>query len=367
MSIANWAKRLDDMLTPDTTESWEETADAVVLQRIDEADSRPRPTNVATFYSEEEYERLAEEQERLWSAEGEREARGHTVRVSGLDAAADAALDLLAESKKAVAAAYEDHLHASRVLTPHVRRESGAKLRYRMVWPLLVLGEASGIWSAAISWGDIPWIAAGQALSAGLAGASAGLVGSELKRLQLARTRRRDPDSLTEDERRYERLFTGSEKTPGIVKLIGFVSVLVAALLAVAVFALRSSVEGSSSGLTYALIAFATALASGLLGYQAADEVADLLATYVKQVKRAERHHRQLAGDTAIADRAEAVEAARSTQAEAALRGQAASKRVASLSFRILRRNPGAVGHGYPSGDASGVIGRRARRNGGAV
>lgn len=367
MSTARWAKGLMGTFAPGTTDSWEEAADTVVLQRIDEAGSLPRPADVGSLYSEEEYSRLADEQERLWPADGERAARAHTVLACGQDVPADAALHLVSESEKAVTAAYQDQQHAAKVLTPHVRRQSGAKLRYWIVWPLLTLGEASGILSAAISWGDVPVIAAGQAFSAGLAGACAGLVGNEFKHVQLARTRRCESGSLSDDERRYERLFAGDESGMGIVKLIGFVSVFVAALLAMAVFALRSSVEGSASGLTYCLIALATALASGLLGYQAADEVADLLATYAKQVKQAERHHRRLAGDKAIRARAQAVEAARSIQAEAALRGQAASKRVESLSFRILRRNPGVAGHGYPTGETSGVIGRRTRRNGGAA
>jgi hypothetical protein len=103
-----------------------------------------------------------------------------------------------------------------------------------------------------------------------------------------------------------------------------------------------------------------------LLGYQAADEVADLLAVYAKRVARAQRHHLALAGTGAITARAKAVEAARSIQAEYALRGQAASRRVESLSWRVQRRNPQVVGHGYPAGEQGGVIGRRPRRGGAA-
>ncbi|MBB1152468.1 hypothetical protein [Amycolatopsis dendrobii] len=366
MSRRTGAARVDFPAAEDATSSWDETTDEIALPRIDEATSVPRSTEVGTFYSEDEYGRLAEEQEQLWSAAGEAVAREHTVPARGLDAAADAALELVAESSKAVAAAYEHQRHAARVLTPHVRRQPGAKLRYWIAWPLLTLGEASGLWSAAISWGDVPAIAAGQALSAGLAGACSGLVGSELKQLQLARMRRREPESLSADELRYQRLFAGTENGAGVVKLVGVISIVVAALLAFAVFALRSSVEGVSSGLTYGLIAVATALASGLLGYQAEDDVADLLSTYAKRVARAERHHRRLAGDAAIRARAEAVEAARSAQAEAVLRGHAANKRVQALSFRVLRRNPGVAGHGYANGYVSGVIGRRLRQDGGA-
>ena len=154
----------------------------------------------------------------------------------------------------------------------------------------------------------------------------------------------------------------GTDGGVGIIKLIGLLSLTVVSLLGVAIFNLRSSIEGTASGLTFGLLAAATAIGSGLLGYSAADEVADLLATMAKRVARAEKHHLRLSLSTASKMRARADEAVRSLQAEYDLRGQAAGKRVESLSFRVLRRNPQVVGHGYPTGDQSGVIGRRIRR-----
>jgi hypothetical protein len=191
------------------------------------------------------------------------------------------------------------------------------------------------------------------------------LVGGELKHLQLARARQRDPETLSEDEQRYRQLFTGATGG-GIVKLVGIVSLLVVVLMMAAIFCLRTSVEGSASGLTFSLLAGATALASGLLGYAAADEVADILAASAKRVREAERRHQVHAGALAIRVHAEATEAARSIQAEHQHRGQAATKRMESLRWRILRRNPQIFGHGFPSGESSGVIGRRNRRSGAA-
>lgn len=341
-------------------------AEAIVLHRIDEAGAVPRPTSVGALYSEEEYRAKSDEQEALWPAQGEREARRHQVEARGRDVPADATLFLLEESAKAVTSAHEDHQHARRVLTPYVRREPAAKIRYWVGWIILVLGDASGVLSAAITLGDIPWVAAGQALSAGFAGASAGLVGAELKHRQLTRSRQRDPDTLSDDERRYQRLFTGADGGFGVVKLVGFLSLTVVFLLAVAVGSLRTATEGNASGVTFALLAAATAIGSGLLGYAAADEVADLLATYAKRVTHVERHHRKLARATAIRVRAENDAAERSIQVEHALMGQAAARQVEAQSFGILRRNPGVAGHGYPTGEQSGVIGRRIRRGGAA-
>jgi hypothetical protein len=250
------------------------------------------------------------------------------------------------------------------VLTPYVRREPGAKLRYWLCWPVLWLGDTAGVWSAAITNGDIPYVAFGQALAAGLAAACAGLVGSELKDLRMARARRRDPESLTEDEQRYRRLFLGNDGGWEIVRLVGLLSLVVVALLGVGIFALRSGIEDSLSGLTFGLLAVATAIGSGLLGYSAADEVADLLSTTAQRARRAEQRHLKLANAPTLKGRAEAGEAARSIHAEYHARGQAAAKRVESLTWRVQRRNPQVLGHGFPAGEPSGVIGRRARRGG---
>lgn len=346
-------------------DAWVREADAVSLPRLDEVGGHARPANLGPTYAEQEYDALAEEQVSAWAAEGERAARQFSVPARGLDVATSAAAFLLAQHEDEVRAAQGTYQHAAQVLQPYVRREPGAKLRYWICWPLLALGDASGMLSAAIILGDIPWVAAGQALSSGLAAACAGLVGAELQHRQAASARQRDPDKLSDDERRYRRLFAGPGSA-GMVRLVGAVSLLVVVLMAVGIFALRTSVEGSTAGLTFGLLAAATALGSGLLGYSAADEVADLLTTMAKRVHRADARHRVLAGVAVIRRQSEAVEAARSVQAEYQHRGQAAQRRVMSLRWRVLRRNPQVVGHGLPTGDQSGVVGRRPRRSGAA-
>jgi len=347
-----------------TTDAWTREADAVVLPRLDEVGGHPRPSGIGVTYAEQEYHALAQEQEQIWPAEGERKARRFQVRARGLDPASKATEFLLAESETEVRQAHADRQHAARVLSPYVRRESWAKLRYWVCWPVLWFGDTAGVWSAAITNGDVPYVAFGQALAAGLAAACAGLVGSELRDMRMARARRRDPESLTEDEQRYRRLFSGSDAGVGIVKLVGLLSLVVIALLAVGIFALRSGIEGSAAGLTFGLLAAATAIGSGLLGYSAADEVADLLARAAKRARCAEKRHLKLAAASALKLRAEADEAARSLHTEYQGRGQAAGKRVESLGWRVQRRNPQVLGHGFPAGEPSGIIGRRARRGG---
>jgi hypothetical protein len=358
-----WRKRQLEL----QKDAWTRVVDATKLLQVDEVHLQPRPAGVGRTYVEEEFGALANEQELLWPADGERAARSHRVRARGLDLPAAATDFLLVESKKAVQQAQADYQHAIRTLSSYVRREPGAKWRYWLGWLILLLGDTAGVWSAAIMYGELPSTAFGQALAAGLAAACAGLIGAEVRDIRMAAQRRRDVEVLTEDERRYWRLFNGHRGGQAAVKLIGFLSIAVAALVAIGVGTLRSSVEGNSAGLTFGLLAAATALASALLGYAAADEVADLLAASAKRVRRAEQRCLELAASTTVKQRAEAEEAARSTHVEYQLRGQAAGKRMESLAWRTQSQNPQVVGHGYPLGDQTGQIGRRVRRPGGGA
>jgi hypothetical protein len=348
-----------------SVDTWTREADAVSLPRIAEAQAAPRPATVGTTYSDKEYAALASEQELAWPAEGERTARPHQVNAEGLTVLADATRFLLVESEKGVTQTKADYHHAARTLTPHARREPGAKTRYWVVWILLVVGDLAGVWAAAVMLGEVVYIAVWMAMASGLSAGCAGLVGSELKHVHMARARQCDLDDLTEDERRYRRLFTAPDTVPSMTKLITLISLLVVALLAIGIFTLRAGVEGTEAALAYGLLAAATALASGLLGYSAADEVADLIATTEKRCRRAVKHHLRLAASAAPRDRARAIEEARSVKDEFALRGQAAAKRVDSLAWRIHRRNPHIMGHGFPADEpvpSGGAIGRKPRR-----
>ncbi|CAM3722626.1 hypothetical protein [Nocardiopsis rhodophaea] len=350
-----------------SVDAWTEQADAVSLPRLDENGALTRPKNIGETYAEQEYRALGEEQLASWAAEGEQTARSHVMRARCLErraAAVEALLVLQEEKVRHAQAAYE---HAVRVLSPYVRREPWAKVRYLICWPLLVLGDTAGILAAAVAFGDVPLNALGVALAAGVAAGCSGLVGSEVKHLRNARTRQRDPETFSEDERRYQRLFSGTpDRGIGLVGLVGVVSLLVVALLAVGVFLLRGALEGAASGLTFGCLAAATALGSFLLAYSAGDEVADVLDALKKRARQAEARLRKLAGDAAIRQRAEADAAARSMYAEHAARGQAAAHRMASLRYRLQRNNPGVLGHGFPAHEPSGV-GRRVRSHNGFV
>jgi hypothetical protein len=348
-----------------SVDNWTTEADRITLPRLADVGGHTRPTQLGTTYAEHEYSALADEQEAAWTATGEDAARRHTASAAGLEVPAAASAFLLAEAGKEVVAAQADRTHATKVLAPYVRRGPGEKLRYWIAWIMLVLGDTGGVWSAAVVNGDVPMIAFFQAFASGLAAACSGLVGAELKDMPMARIRRRDPDALTDDERRYQRFFTASNDGTGIVKLVGGLSLLVVALVAVGIFALRTAIEGDASGLTFGLLAAATALASGLLAYAASDDVADLLATMGKRVARAEKRYLALANHKSVIGRAVHAATAGSIQAEAKQRGEAAAKRVESLGWRVQRNNPAVLGHGFAPGESHGAIGWRTRRGDG--
>ncbi|GAA4536566.1 hypothetical protein [Amycolatopsis samaneae] len=350
----------------DQTAAWQREADAVTLPRLDNAAACPRPGHVGTTYTQHQYQALADEQDALWAAEGERNARPHQAQAAAHTPAAAATEFLLQESENQVRQAHADHQHAVRTLLQHVKRSSGAKLRYWVGLPVLWLGDTGGVWSAAVINGDIVYIALLLALASGVAGICSGLVGAELRSIRLARARQREPEHLTDDERRYQQLFAGPGGGMGIVALTGLVSIAVVGFIAIGVGTLRASTDGSAAGTTFGLLAAATALASGLLGYSATDDVADLLDTLAKRVRYAEARHLELASSEAMQQRARALVTANSLSDEHALRGQAAAHHMDSLSWRIQVRNPAVLGHGFPAGEQGGVIGRRPRRGGAA-
>ncbi|WNV83473.1 hypothetical protein [Umezawaea sp. Da 62-37] len=347
-------------------DTWMREADAVTLPRLGQVDAHPRPSTIGSTYAEQEYDALGDEQEFAWTAWSENVARSHTARSSGLQAEVTATNFVLAEAAKEVSAAHQDYQHGARLLTPYVRRGPHEKTRYWIAWLVLVMGDTGGVWSAAVVAGDVPLIAFFQALASGTAAACAGLIGSELKDIRMARTRQFDPATLTEDEKRYRRLFIAKSDGLGIVKLVGLLSLLVVVLVAIGVYALRTSIEGQTAGLTFGLLAAATAVGSGLLSYFAADEVADQLATMAKRARTSERRYLKLAKSGALRSQATAEATRTSLSVEAGARGAAAAKRVESLRWRVARRNPQVLGHGFPAGQPEGVIGRRPRRGGGA-
>ncbi len=335
-------------------------ADAVILPHIDRAGATPQPDNIKEFHSQSEYHAKAQTQTETYAAEGEAAARDATVTAAGLESAATAATGLITGAASSVEVAREQSAHALRTLGHLTRRDLPAKVRYWICLILLCLGDTAGILGAAITLGEVPLVALGQAVATGVAAITAGQAGADLKDLRLARIRQRDLEDLTDDEKRYRQVFTGTEAGVSTMKLVGALSATIVVIISVGIFCLRLSVEGMTSGIAFGMLAAATALGSFLANYSYADEIADYLARTERTYTKAIKAHRKLAADPTIRQRAEALAGATSIKAEHLHRGRAAWWQLQALSQRILRRNPGVAGHG-PAAEQPEVIGRRFR------
>lgn len=336
----------------------------VGMQRVDEAAGLARPAGFGTTYREQQFDASADEQDDAWSAEGEVASRAPGRRADKSDDAASAAAYVVGENQETVSEAKKDNLHAARTLMPFVRRSSHDHIRYVLGWLLLGLGDTAGVWGAAIWLGEVPYVALGQALATGFAAVTAGLAGGELQDLRQSRLRHREAELLSSDERRYQRLFAGADVGLSITKIVMGISVTIVVLVAVAVFALRAGTEGLLAGFTFGGLAAATALGSFVSSYVHADEVADLLATYEKRYRRAQRRHLRLASARVLSRHASAVGEVNSILREYKARGSAAHQKVVALKYRMLARNPQVVGHGEAVPET--VIGRRSRLDGAA-
>ncbi|MCX2746255.1 hypothetical protein OOZ51_00310 [Arthrobacter sp. MI7-26] len=325
-------------------------AGVVSLQRVDEAAAVATPDAIGSgTWMEHGFDELAAEQEYLWPAEGEVASRDEAATANGLITAVEAEEFLLTEAASLVRATKTSYEHSLTTLLAWVHRGPHANFRYWVGWTVLGMGDTVGVAGASILLGEEIWIAVAQALATGLAAVTAGLAGHDLKELRLARQRRRDPDDLTDDERRYRRFFDDSSPGDSLLKIVAYLSGTIVLLIAVGIFALRASIEGGLAGLVFGSLAAATALASFMNSYAHADEVADLIAVARRNHQQSVRAYRRISQALPLRRRAEALEKAASIGQEHALRGQAAAHHVQAMKFQSLTANPGVVGHGPSS------------------
>jgi hypothetical protein len=320
--------------------------DNISLQRIDEAASVLRPSNLGATHGEHEFDALGEEQAAAWPAEAQVASRPPRVAAARVNRSAEEAGFAVQTHRDELESIRKAKEHAFETLMPFACRSPHDDARYWLSYGGLGLGDTVGVLGAAVSLGEIPELALGQALATGLAAVTAGLVGGELRRLAQAKSRQRDPDSLTDDERGYRRLFEGADAEVPMTKLAAYTALTVGVLITASIFALRASTEGSLAGIAFGCLAFATALASFISGYLHADEVADLLATYDRRYRVALRRHARASKARPIGQYAAADTEAASIEREYAHRGDAAVRKVEACKHRMLRRNPQVVGHG---------------------
>lgn len=334
-------------------------ADSDIMQQIDKATAVAQPGDVHEYWIEQRNKAHGNEQHELSAAQGEADLRPHQAAAAGLGMQVAAKTAILERRLASVDNAMARHEHAVNTLKALTRRDRSAWYRYLTGLVVLALGDTAGILGAAISLGEYPIVAFGQALAVGFAGVVSGQAGADLKDLRMSRQRRRDADSLSEDEARYRHLFGGMEAGVNIMKTVGFISVMVVVIIAMGIVTLRLSVEGMASGIAFGAMAAATALGSFVSTYSYADDVADLLASLERSLKKAIADYDKLASSRVFIHQAEAIEMAKSLRTEHAHRGEAARWYLIALAKHVLTRNTGVAGHGVGPKPLS--TGRRLR------
>lgn len=346
-------------LTPEQL-AWEAAEDDH-MQQVDEVNAVAASSKVGSWWLIQKWDAFGREQVHLSLAERALTARPYEAKAAELSPRIDAYEVLKAQLLTRLDRAASRYEHAVCTLIVLTRRDRSAWYRYVIGLVVLVLGDTAGILGAAVSLGEYPIVALGQALAVGFAGVASGHLGSDVKDLRLARQRQRDPDSLSSDEERYRHLFAGVEAGVSIIKLVGCLSLTIVVVIAGGIFTLRMSVEGAASGTAFAAMAGATALGSFLSSYAYADDVADLLDSLGRQYSKALSEYRCLVDNPAFGMKAEAVALAASVREEVTHRGLAAQEHMTALGKLALSRNPGVAGHGEPPQIKPSNTGRRLR------
>jgi hypothetical protein len=249
--------------------------------------------------------------------------------------------------REVVANARERFELAARTLGVYTRRASGEKVPYYLRWALILGGDVAGVAGAALLLGETVPLGVLQAVASGTAAITGGLLAQEVRDSRLARKREKQPRDLTEDERRFAHLFRGGDGGERIVKWIVAAATLIGMLIAVSIFALRYSTEGSTAAWAFGLLAAAIALASWANVYHYTDEASDLIearrADYVRELRRL----RRLLKAPDVSEHDAALAMATSIETEAASRGLAAQKAVEATGAQLLNEHADVAGHGW--------------------
>lgn len=337
-------------------------AESIMLPPLSEVSAAPAPTSIDHYWHEPEYRNKAGEQANLWDAEGEAAARGDRVEAAGTRLAAETDEATVGDHSTLLTTTLKIHIQTLTALSPFRRRATKARLWHYLAKGAFLLGDLAGIATAAIWMGEIPAIAIIMAVSAAAATVTAGLSGTEVRDVRDRKRRSRLRDDLPEALLPFAHHFDDGDKGWPLAKAVVFASATIGVIIAVAIFGLRSSIEGGLSGLVYGGIALAIAAASFVEQYCYTDAIADQIDATRADYVRARKDHVDLARSASWKKYAEHAAEAESIQNEHALRGKAAGDHLEALSHAIKRRNPAVAGHG-PAAQAS-TIGQTSRRPG---
>lgn len=327
----------------------EARAEQVNLPRIDEAAAIARPSSIGETYSELENQALEDEQPEQFAAAGIEAGRASSIQAAGLALSAKTAAEILSGHAAILAASERRLLDTDAALAPFRRRPPKAERWHYAAKFAFLLGDVTGISSAAIMLGEVPGIAVVMAISAAAATVAAGLSGTEVRDVRNRERRARSADLLTEQQRPFAHLFETPDHGWPFARALCWISASVAATIGCAIFALRATVDDPLVGVVFGGIAASIAAASWVESYMYADDIADLIAHAESDYQRVAERHQSLAGAAPWKHREEALAETDSITREHDKRGVAARLHLRSLRYGILRRNPQVVGHGPAS------------------
>ncbi|MDZ5085221.1 MULTISPECIES: hypothetical protein [Mycobacteriaceae] len=318
--------------------------ESVRLIPVESASAFARPNAVEQTYLELAHDKLALEQHHLFAAEGEARCRADMAAAKSLAYAVAETKASVARAAVAADKAFERYEQLRDLLGCFMRRKATSARGYMARTAALLLGDIAGLSGAAIALGEYPVLAVAQAMSAGTATVTAGLAATQLRHMQQAVDRQQDV--LPQDLEPYRHLFGGPPKGKRLQATVFGVAALVTLLLSVGIFALRTTVEGPISGLTFGGLAAAIALASFINSWYYADAVADIIESAYHEAVVADRRHRRLAGSRSISRAEHAETQQKSIVTEYTHRGLAAAGHIEANKYRALLASPDVVGHG---------------------
>ncbi|WP_160175053.1 hypothetical protein [Microbacterium profundi] len=345
---------LDPLVVADDAE---DAASRVTIPHAEQATVFARPDGIGHLWVEDEYDELQEEQHHLWSASADNTSRKVAIEAAKLRTTAAEAEALIAANRAVVDAARERAVRTTNVLAPFRRRAKGAKLWYQAGKAGLLCGDVAGFGTAAIWLGELPAIAIALASSAAIATIAAGLIGVDVRDREQRRQRQLAVPDPSQAQQEFPHLFI--EPSGGVLRRMLMLAVVTASMIGVGIAALRSAVDDPFVGIVFGGIALAVAGGSFLVSYAGADEVADLLDHADADYNQTAQKHLTLSGHPALRSAAGAEAEAESITLEHSARGEAAERRVRSLKWGILRRNPSHAGHGPATARIGGQTPRR--------
>lgn len=317
--------------------------------------TRPEVLTGAT-YLEEAHLAQGREQLHLHAAQGESRSRRARALAAALGLHVQGVRTLVASDDPLVVAARDRLVAVEEALSPLVLRSTRSHVGYLARLIGLLLGDIVGTSMAAISLGEIPILAVIQGGSAGVASVTAGLAGEQLGRSAQAGLRKQ-PDEVPKALEPYRHLLDGRRTpTPWLAGLL-LLALTIVVVIGAGIFTLRTAIEGSASGWTFAALSSGIALASFVNAWVHADAVADLLDGAERDYRRAIRRHLRLTLGLRLLAGLRTGQVADSIGREHEALGSAASEHVSAEMNRALMESPDIVGHGR----SAAPIGRKPR------